>query len=247
MVMRQEKDETRRYVHLATGNYNTITARMYEDFGMFSCDPVLGEDASKLLQYLTGESADQNYQKILVAPHNLRQRLEELIRREIEHSQAGFPARLIFKINSLTDIDVVNLLYEASQAGVRIDLFVRGMCSLRPGLPGISENIHVTSIVGRFLEHSRIFYFFNGGQEQIYLGSADLMERNLNRRVELLFPIENPEHIRHICENVLDVYLRDNQLAYVMRSDGRYERKQPVNGERPVSVQNWLMHARRRS
>jgi polyphosphate kinase len=247
MVVRQEKDEIRRYVHLATGNYNTVTARTYEDFGMFTCDPVLGEDVARLLQYLTGDSADQEYQKIVVAPHNLRKRMEELIRREMEHGKAGFPARLIFKVNSLTDIDMVNLLYEASRAGVRIDLFVRGMCSLRPGIPGISENIHVTSIVGRFLEHSRIYYFFNGGQEQIYLGSADLMERNLNRRVELLFPLENPEHIRHICENVLDIYLRDNQLAYVMRADGRYDHKVPVNGERPVNVQNWLMHARRRS
>jgi polyphosphate kinase len=220
---------------------------MYEDFGMFTCDPVLGEDVAKVMKYLTGEPTDQNYQKILVAPLNLRQQLKALIRREMEHGRNGFPARLICKVNSLTDVDMVNLLYEASQAGVHVDLFVRGMCSLRPGIQGLSENIQVTSIVGRFLEHSRIYFFFNGGQEQIYLGSADLMERNLNRRVELLFPIENPEHIRHICENVLDIYLRDNQLAYVMLSDGRYDHKVPVNGERPVNVQNWLMHARRRS
>jgi polyphosphate kinase len=247
MVVRQEKDGIKRYMHLATGNYNAVTSRMYEDIGMFTCDPILGQDAATLLKYLTGEDPNQEYQKLLVAPFNLRQRLESLIRREMERTKSGIPARLIFKVNSLTDIGMINLLYEASQAGVQIDLFVRGMCCLRPGVQGLSENIRVTSIVGRYLEHSRIYYFFNGGQEQIYLGSADLMERNLNRRVELLFPIENPEHVRHICENVLDVYLRDNQLAYALRSDGTYEHKIPGKGERPVNVQNWLMHARRRS
>jgi polyphosphate kinase len=200
-----------------------------------------------MFKYLSGEFTDHNYQKILVAPFNLRQRLESLIHREMEYSRAGFPARLIFKVNSLTDLGMVKLLYEASQAGVQIDLFVRGMCCLRPGVKGLSENIRVTSIVGRYLEHSRIFYFFNRGQEQIYLGSADLMERNLSRRVELLFPIEDPAHIRHICEDILDVYLRDNQLAYRLQPNGNYERKIPDNGERPINVQNWLMHARRKS
>ncbi len=247
MVLRREKDGLHRYVHVATGNYNTVTSRSYEDFGMFTSDPTFGQDATNLLKYLTGESTDQKYQKFLVAPFNLRKRLEELIQREMGHSKAGFPARLIFKINSLTDIGMINLLYEASQAGVQIDLFVRGMCCLRPGVEGMSENIRVTSIVGRYLEHSRIYYFFNGGQEQIYLGSADLMERNLNRRIELLFPLENPEHIRQICEDVLDIYLRDNQLAYAMQANGRYEHKVPGKGERPVNVQNWLMHVRRRS
>jgi polyphosphate kinase len=249
LVVRQEKEGLRRYLHLSTGNYNTVTTRMYEDFGMFTCDPLLGQDVANLFKYLTGEAngAEQKYQKALVAPFHLRQRLEALIRREMERSRSGLPARLIFKINSLTDLEMVNLLYEASQAGVQIDLFVRGMCCLRPGVPGLSENIRVTSIVGRYLEHSRIYYFFNGGQEQIYLGSADLMERNLNRRVELLFPLENPEHIRRVCEDVLNVYLRDNQLAYALLSDGKYERKVPGNGERPVNVQNWLMHERRRS
>jgi polyphosphate kinase len=247
MVEREEKTGLRRYVHMSTGNYNTVTSRMYEDMGMFTSDPSLGQDAAVLLRYLTGETKDQAYQKVLVAPFNLRQRLEDLIRREMEHSKAGFPARLIFKVNSLTDLDMVNLMYEASHAGVQIDLFVRGMCCLRPGMPGISDNIRVTSIVGRFLEHSRIYYFFNGGQEQIYLGSADLMERNLNRRVELLFPLEDLEHIRHVCENVLDIYLRDNQLAHRLQADGTYMRRVPARGERPVNVQNWLMHARRRS
>lgn len=247
MVVRQEKDGLRRYLHLSTGNYNTVTTRMYEDIGMFTTDPVLGQDANNLLKYLTGDTTEQKYQKALVAPFNLHQSLAALIRREIEHRRAGFPARLIFKVNSLTDEGMIDLLYEASQAGVQIDLFVRGMCRLRPGVDGLSQNIRVTSIVGRYLEHSRIYYFFNGGQEEIYLGSADLMERNLNRRIELLFPVENPEHIRHLCENVLNVYLRDNQLAYVLQPDGSYQHRVPVKGERPVNVQNWLMHARRRS
>jgi polyphosphate kinase len=247
MVIRQEKDGIRRYVHLATGNYNTITSRMYEDIGMFTCDPILGQDATTMFKYLSGDLAAQRYQKMLVAPFNLRQQLEALVQREVEHCRSGFPARLIFKINSLTDPDMVKILYEASRAGVQIDLFVRGMCCLRPGVKNLSENIRVKSIVGRYLEHSRIFYFFNGGQEQIYLGSADLMERNLNRRVELLFPIESPEHIRHICEGILDVYLRDNQLAYAMKPDGKYERKSPGKGERPINVQSWLMHLRRKS
>jgi polyphosphate kinase len=191
-----------------------------------------------------GDPTDQNYQKVIVAPFNLRQRLVELIKREIDHSRSGFPARLIFKVNSLTDLEMINLLYEASQAGVHIDLFVRGMCCLRPGMKGLSENICVTSIVGRYLEHSRIFYFFNRGHEQIYLGSADLMERNLNWRIELLFPLESPEHIRYICEEVLDTYLRDNQLAYRMQANGAYEHKQPGEGEQPINVQDRLMHMR---
>ncbi len=244
MVLRQETEGPRRYLHLATGNYNTHTSRIYEDLGMFTCDEPMGEDADSLFNYLMGASTPQKYDKFLVAPFDLRQRLEALIQREIEHSRSGFPARLIFKVNSLTDLEMVNLLYGASQAGVHIDLFVRGMCCLRPGVKGLSENITVTSIVGRYLEHSRIFYFFNGGHEQIYLGSSDLMERNLHRRIELLFPLENPEHIRYICEEVLDTYLRDNQLAYRMLPDGRYEHKQPGEGEPPVSVQDRLMQLR---
>ncbi len=247
MIIRQEKDGLRRYVHLSTGNYNTVTSRMYEDIGIFTCDPVFGQDATTLFRYLVGELSAQNYHRFLVGPVNLRQQLETLIRREMDHSRAGMPSRLIFKINSLTDLDMINLLYTASQSGVQIDLFVRGMCCLRPAVKGLSENIRVTSIVGRYLEHSRIFYFFNNGQEQIYLGSADLMERNLNRRVELLFPVESREHVHHICEEILDVYLRDNQLTYRLQSDGKYERRVPAHGERAINVQNWLMHARRKS
>jgi polyphosphate kinase len=217
---------------------------MYEDLGMFTCDEEMGEDATHLFDYLMGDRSDQEYQKFLVAPFDLRQRLEELIRREMEYGKSGFPARLIFKVNSLTDFEMIDLLYEASQAGVQIDLFVRGMCCLRPGVKGLSETINVISIVGRYLEHSRIFYFFNGGQEQIYLGSADLMERNLKRRIELLFPLENPEHIRYIREDVLETYLGDNQLAYKMQADGSYERKRPGEAEGPVNVQERLMQMR---
>ncbi|MGE5377568.1 MAG: polyphosphate kinase 1 [Bacteroidota bacterium] len=247
LVTRQEKDGVRRYLHLGTGNYNALTSRMYEDLGMFTGDDVLAEDAGTLMTFLTGESGSQAYQKMLVAPFNLRRRLKELIEREIGHRRAGLPARLIFKVNSLTDMEMIKLLYRASQAGVQVDLFVRGMCCLRPGVEGVSEHISVTSIVGRYLEHSRIYYFFNGGREEVYLGSADLMERNLDRRVELLFPLENPGHVRHICEEILDVYLRDNQLAYAMQPDGKYVRKTPGPGERPVNVQSWLMHARQKS
>ncbi len=246
MVVREEKKGVRGYLHLATGNYNAVTSRIYEDIGMFTCDEVIGEDAANLFNYLMGYSTKQEYQKLLVAPFNLRQQLEALIRREIEHAKLGSRAHLIFKANSLVDFGIISLLYEASQAGVHVDLLVRGMCSLRPGVDGVSENIKVISIVGRYLEHSRIFYFLNGGREEIYLGSADLMERNLNRRMEILFPLENSEHIRHIRKNVLDIYLRDNQLAYVMQPDGSYKRKTPRPGEPPINVQNWLMQARKK-
>ncbi|HSB02008.1 MAG TPA: polyphosphate kinase 1, partial [Anaerolineales bacterium] len=247
LVVRQEKNGIQRYLHIATGNYNAVTARTYEDFGMFTSDEVMGEDVSNLFDCLTGASPSQPYQKLLVAPFNLRLRLGALIRRESEYARLGFRAHLIFKVNSLTDADMIGLLYEASQAGVHIDLLVRGICSLRPGVSGLSENINVISIVGRYLEHSRIFYFLNGGKEEIYLGSADLMERNLDRRVEMLFPLENPEHIHHVRRDVLDTYLRDNQLSYLMQPDGSYRLQRPGIGELHVNVQNWLMHARKKS
>jgi polyphosphate kinase len=247
LVVRQEKEELRRYLHVGTGNYNAVTAQSYEDFGMFTSDEALTEDAANLFDCLVGAAPKQPYQKLLVAPFNLRLHLGALIRREIEYARLGYRAHLIFKVNSLTDADMIALLYEASQAGVHVDLLVRGMCSLRPGIPGLSENIRVTSVVGRYLEHSRIFYFLNGGKEEIYLGSADLMERNLDRRVELLFPLENPEHIHQIRRDVLDAYLRDNQLAYTMQSDGSYRRKRPGIGEPRLDVQNWLMRARKKS
>jgi len=241
MAVRQEGEGIRRYLHLATGNYNAITSRIYEDFGMFTCDEAIGADASDLFNYLTGYSTKQDYRKLLVAPFNLRQRLEALIRREIGHASAGRKAHLILKANSVVDPRIINTLYEASQAGVKIDLLVRGMCCLRPGLKGVSENITVTSIVGQYLEHSRLFYFLNGGQDEIYLGSADLMQRNLDHRVEVVFPLEKPEHIRYLRDQVLETYLQDNLRARVMQPNGQYKRRKPGSGLEPVDIQNWLM------
>jgi len=241
MVIRKEGEGIRRYTHLATGNYNPNTARIYEDFGLFTCDKAIGVDATNLFNYLTGYSTNQGYEKLLVAPVNLRKRLEELIRREIDHARAGAPARLIFKVNSIVDPDIIVLLYQASQAGVQIDLIVRGICCLRPGVSGVSENINVISIVGQYLEHSRIFYFHNKGHEEIYLGSADLMQRNLNHRVEVVFPIENQHFIRHIRDDILGNYLRDNLRARVMQSNGRYKRKKVPDGALGIDVQQLLM------
>lgn len=244
LVIRKEGDGIRRYVHLATGNYNTVTAKIYEDIGLFTCDDAIGADATDLFNYLTGYSTKQDYKKLLVAPANLRQRLEALIRREIEHAKAKRDARLIFKINSLIDPRMIQLLYEASQAGVKVDLLVRGMSSLRPGVKGMSDHVKVISIVGRYLEHSRIFYFQNGGKEEIYLGSADLMQRNLNHRVEVVFPLENPKHVRHLRDEVLQSYLKDNVRARVMQGDGSYRRLEPQKDDKVMNIQDWLMNNR---
>lgn len=244
LIVRREGDLIRRYVHLSTGNYNAITAHLYTDLGLFTCDPDIGADASDLFNYLTGYSAKDDYRKLLVAPINLRKRLETMIEREIEHARAGREARLVFKINSLVDHRIIRLLYRASQAGVAVDLIVRGICCLRPDLPGVSERIRVLSVVGRFLEHSRIFYFRNGGKEEIYLGSADLMPRNINRRVEVLFPIEKPAHVKSIRDKLLTVYLSDSVKGRLMRSDGSYERIQRANGQRAVEAQAVLLKSR---
>ena len=224
LVVRQEEDHIRRYMHLATGNYNPVTAQVYTDLGLYTCDEAMGADATDLFNYLTGYSTKKDYRKFLVAPINLRSGIQALIRREIQVQQRGEQGHLIFKLNALVDKPLINLLYEASQAGVRVDLIVRGMCCLRPGLPGVSEHIHVTSIVGRFLEHSRIFYFRNGGQEEAFVGSADLMPRNLDRRVEILFPVQDPRLIRQLRDQILGVYLADNVKAREMQSDGTYRR-----------------------
>jgi polyphosphate kinase len=222
LVVRREGDTIRRYVHLATGNYNPTTARLYTDLGLFTCDPDIAADASDLFNYLTGYSAKDDYRRLLVAPINLRRRLRALIEREIEHAAAGRDARMVFKVNSLIDQPLIELLYEASRAGVTIDLCVRGMCALRPGLPGVSDRIRVTSIVGRFLEHSRVYYFANGGADDVFLGSADLMPRNLDRRVEVVFPVLNRRIAAHLRDVVLAVTLRDNVNARVMAPDGTY-------------------------
>jgi len=223
LVIRKEGKGIRRYIHLGTGNYNAITAHLYEDIGMFTCDPDIGADATDLFNFLTGYSTKEDYRKLWIAPVNLRSKMDACIRREINNSKEGKPARLIFKMNSLVDKPMIKLLYKASKAGVEIDLLVRGICCMRPGIEGVSENIRVISIVGRFLEHSRIYYFLNGGDEEIYLGSADLMPRNLNRRVEVIFPVEDSEHIRYIKDQVLETYLSDNVKARLMKSDGSYE------------------------
>ena len=190
LVVRREDGGLRRYLHLATGNYNAVTAGIYTDCGLLTCDPEMGADATELFNTLTGYSTQRSYRSLLVAPGSMRERIEELIEREIEHAQAGRGGRLIFKMNALVDDRLIRQLYQASQAGVQIDLIIRGICCLRPGLPGVSENIRVISIVGRFLEHSRIYYFGNGGEPEVYLGSADLMPRNLDRRVEIIFPVQ---------------------------------------------------------
>ena len=244
LVVRKEGENIRRYVHLATGNYNAVTAQSYEDIGMFTCDQEIGADATDLFNYLTGYSTKQDYRKLLVAPVNLRERMTALIDREIEHQQNGEPGHLIFKMNSLVDKKMIKKLYEASMAGVKIDLIVRGMCSLRPGIEGISENIRVLSVVGRFLEHSRIYYFRNGGKEEILLGSADLMPRNINNRVEVLFPVEDENIIRYLKDDVLAEYQNDNVKARLMKSDGTYEKIASHDGDTPLNIQVKLFDIR---
>jgi polyphosphate kinase len=241
LVVRKEGEGIHRYIHLGTGNYNAVTATLYEDLGMFTCDEEIGADATDLFNYLTGYSNKKTYRKLLVAPINLRERLEALILREIEHQQHGEKGRLIFKVNSLVDKHMIKLLYQASQAGVKIDILARGICCLRPGLKGVSENIQVTSIVGRFLEHSRAFYFRNGGQDEIYLGSADLMPRNINRRVEVLFPVRERSMIRYLRDEMLATYLNDNIKARRMLPDGTYERLKPRGKDTPIDSQIWLL------
>lgn len=239
LVVRKEADRIQRYLHLATGNYNSVTATQYEDLGLFTADPELGADATDLFNFLTGYSEKRDYRKMLVAPINLRSRFKALIRREIDHQRAGQKGHMILKTNSLVDHGMIRLLYEASQAGVRIDLLVRGICCLKPQIPGISENIRVISVVGRFLEHSRIYYFLNGGDEEIYLGSADLMPRNLNRRVEVLFPLQDKRNIRYLRDDVLEAYLQDTVKARHQQSNGQYLR--PSRDASRPSVQKRML------
>ena len=241
MVVRKEGDGIRRYLHLGTGNYNTVTSLIYEDIGLFTCDEVIASDITDLFNHLTGYSTKHEFKKLLVAPFNLRSGLEALIRREIECARQGHQAHLIFKVNAIVDRCFIELLYEASQAGVKVDLIVRSMCCLRPGVKGASENIHVVSIVGRYLEHSRVYYFHNGGKEEVYMGSADLMTRNLDHRVEVVFPIEQEEHIHYLRDTMLHTYLRDNTRARVMQADGTYTRLQPTGDDKGIDVQEFFM------
>jgi polyphosphate kinase len=224
LVVRKEGDSIRRYMHLGTGNYNATTARLYTDIGLFTANPDIGRDVTHLFNYLTGYSSKHSFRKLLVAPISLRQGLENLIRREIGHAERGEQGRMILKMNALEDAPLIRLLYEASAAGVDIELLVRGICCLRPGITGVSDNIRVTSIVGQFLEHSRIYYFNNAGADEVYLGSADVMPRNLNRRVETLFPVEDPKLMRRLRDEVLATYLADEVKARHLQSDGSYTR-----------------------
>ncbi len=230
----------RRYVHTATGNYNPVTARIYTDFGFFTCDEEIASDVSELFNVLTGYAHQTEYRKLLVAPSTMRDGIADRIERETERHRHHGDGYLAFKMNALVDKRVIQALYRASQAGVKIDLQVRGVCSLRPGIPGLSENIWVTSIVGRFLEHVRIFYFHNGGKEEMLLGSADLMPRNLNRRVEVLFPVRD-RALELIRDSVLFVHLRDSVQARLLEPDGTYIRIQPGPDEEPLDSQAWML------
>lgn len=241
LVVRKEPGGLRRYLHLATGNYNAVTAGIYTDMGLLTCDPELGADATELFNTLTGYSTQQYYRGLLVAPGSMRERFEALVEREIEHAAAGRGGRLIFKMNSLVDERLIRKLYQASRAGVEIDLIVRGICCLRPGVPGISDRVRVISIVGRFLEHSRIYYFGNGGAPEVYLGSADLMPRNLDRRVEIIFPVKDPALGAYVRGAVLEVELGNNARARVLQPDGSYVCRDGAPGEAPVDSQAWLL------
>jgi len=240
LVVRQESDGLRRYVHLGTGNYNPATARIYTDVGLLTSNADLGADASELFNFLTGYSRQTEYRKLFVAPVGLREKFIDLIRREADHCRNGQKGRIVAKINSLTDTRTIRELYEASRAGVDIDLIVRGVCCLRPGLPGMSENIRVRSIVGRFLEHSRIFLFGNNGRNELYLGSADWMNRNLDRRVETVFPVEERNARRRI-RAILDAYLRDNVKSRSLDGEGHYARIESSPGEPVMNVQEYFL------
>jgi polyphosphate kinase len=240
MVVRREDHHIRRYVHIGTGNYNPKTARLYTDLGLLSCRDDLGADLTDLFNYLTGYSRQKAYRKLLVAPVNMRERMTALIAREIEHCRNGKTGRIVAKMNALVDPKIIQTLYEASGVGVQIDLIVRGICCLRPGVAGVSENIRVTSIIGRFLEHSRIFYFHNQGNEEVYIGSADWMPRNLNRRVEAITPIEQPEIVKDL-EEILGIMLADNRQAWDLQPDGTYIQRRPEEPAGEQSTQSILM------
>ena len=223
LVVRREEDGIRRYVHLGTGNYNDSTAKLYTDCGIFTCNEAIGEDATAVFNMLSGYSEPLSWNELVLAPIWLRTRFMRLIARETKHAREGKPARIVAKMNSLCDEGIIAALYEASAAGVKIELIVRGICCLKVGIPGISENIHVRSIVGNFLEHSRIFFFLNDGEEEIYMGSADWMPRNLDRRVEILFPVLD-DTLKEKVKHILDVELADNTKAHVLKPDGEYEK-----------------------
>lgn len=243
LVVRREKDGLRHYVHLGTGNYNPETARIYGDFGYFTTDPELAADVADLFNALTGYSQKKAYHKLLVAPVGMRREILKRIDREIEGHREKGGGRLAFKLNSLVDKRSIQALYRASQAGVKVDLQARGICCLRPGVPGVSDNVRVTSVVGRFLEHARLFYFRNGGDEEVLLGSADLMPRNLDGRVEVLFPVGDADIKKALIE-ILEVHLADNVRARLLRPDGTYERLRPGGEDGALDSQQWMLDHR---
>jgi polyphosphate kinase len=238
LIVRREAEGIRRYVHIGSGNYNSKTGRLYTDIGLFSSSPSLGADLSDLFNALTGFSRQTLYRKLVVAPSNMRKRFLEMVEREAVHAREGKEGRIIAKMNSLADAEVIEALYAASQAGVEIDLIVRGICCLRPGVPGVSDRIRVISIVGRFLEHSRIFYFRSDGEEEFYFGSADWMPRNLDRRVELIAPLEEKSmHTR--LRALFELCLADNRQAWELSAEGKYTRRQP--GDQPEIATHKLL------
>jgi polyphosphate kinase len=244
LVVRKEGERIQRYVHIGTGNYNRTTAQIYTDLGLFTANEEIAADASELFNALTGYSRQVNYTALLVAPVALRTELAALVEREIAHAKAGVPAGIVIKNNSISDPEVVRLLYRASQAGVRVDAIVRGICCLRPGVPGVSDLIRVRSIIGRFLEHSRIYSFENAGDTELYIGSADLMERNLDRRVEVLCPVLDPEIRRYLRYQLLQAYLRDDTRATMLDADGRYDPIHSGGRASSVDAQQLLMSQR---
>jgi polyphosphate kinase len=245
LIVRRTRNGLRRYVHLGTGNYNERTARVYTDFGLMTSSQTIAEDATAFFNALTGYSDPPRLKKLVMAPTDLRSRFMKLIERERRRAEAGQPAEIVAKMNSLIDADIIRALYRASEAGVRICLNVRGICALRPGVPGLSSNIEVVSIVDRFLEHARIYYFLAGGDEQVFLSSADWMTRNLDRRIELMFPIETPDHKTAVMA-ALRAMFRDNVKARVLQPDGRYVRRTPAGDEEPFRVQRFLQDEARR-
>jgi polyphosphate kinase len=240
LVVRRERGGLQRYVHLSTGNYNPTTARVYTDLALFTADPAFGQDVSEMFNLLTGYSQTRRWRKLIVAPVELRERVIALIDRERRHAEAGRPARIIVKMNALVEVSVIDALYRASQAGVEIDLVIRGICCLRAGLPGVSERIRVISIVDRFLEHSRLFYFSNDGNPEVFLASADWMPRNFVRRIEVMFPIEHAQLKARIVDRILPTILGDNVKARLQNPDGTYRRATPGEGQATIRSQTVL-------
>jgi len=242
LVVRKESDGLKRYVHLSTGNYNAATAKLYTDIGMFTDNEDICADVSDIFNYLTGYSKQTEFRKLIVAPISMREKILVLINREIENVKNGGNGKIVFKLNSLVDPIIISSLYEASNNGVKIDLIIRGICCLVPGVEGLSENIRVTSILGRFLEHSRILLFYNNGNEEVYLGSADMMQRNLDRRVEVIFPVHDEKLKNSLIKTVLKTYLKDNVKARRLLPDMTYQIMHPQDGDKKIDSQEWLMN-----